>query len=181
MGLKEEIQDIIGKKRKFLLLRIADVETDLARKMCEIPVGTYNSWTSDATCRFVQLYRRRDEFAGKYKQEAIQLLRRDNQLHAVMLEEKILSKIEEELQTGDYNLIRVPLCRDVYTKLVGDLDWQPTTLALTWEQRREQLVGRTIDGEVIEAETGILAEHAESEPVTPIEQANSETQETVTP
>ena len=166
MSLHEEIRDIVGKKRRFLLFRIADIDADTARKICKVPKGTYNTWTSNPHCRFVELYRRRDEFSGLYKQEAIQILRRDNQLAAVMLEEKIIQKMKDEVESGNYNLIRTNLARDVYTKLIGDLDYQPDIKSLTWEQRLQQLFvnGQPVNqlgggyGQVTEGAVATLAE-----------------------
>lgn len=142
--LKEEIKAIIGNRRRFLLLRIADIDTETSRKLCGIKKGTYNSWCQDS--RFVELYRRRDEFSVNYKQEAIQLLRRDNQLAAVLLESRIIAKMKEELESGAYlepgvnSLLRTNLAKEVYSKLINDLDYQPPNLSLTWEQRVQQLV-----------------------------------------
>jgi len=118
--LVEELKATHGKRRKFLLLRICDIPTEAAREMCGVTKGTYNTWLKSD--EFVSLYRRRKEFAGEYKEEAIRLLRRDNQLSAVMLEKMILDKLKDEVESGEYQLIRLPLARDVYTKLIGDLD-----------------------------------------------------------
>lgn len=162
MSLKDEVKSIIGNRRRFLLLRICDIDTETARKLCNIKKGTYNSWLQDE--KFVALYRRRDEFSGESKQEAIRLLRRDNQLNAVLLEEKILLKMKAEIESGEYSLIRTNLARDVYSKLISDLDYQPQALSLSWEQRlgqlflpqqeqvQEQLEGaKIIEGQLIEA------------------------------
>lgn len=137
MSLKDEIRNLSGNKRRFFLLRIADLEAEHARQICGIKQGTYNTWLQHED--FVTLYRRRDEFANDYRQEAIQLLRRDNQLEAVLLEGKVLLKMKEELDTGDYNLIRTNLGREVYSKLISELDAVPKVPALSWEQRVGQL------------------------------------------
>jgi len=158
--LKEEIKTIIGNRRRFLLLRIADVDPETARKLCNVRKGTYNSWLQDE--KFVVLHRRRDEFSANFKVEAIQLLRRDNQLAAVLLEGKIITKMKEEVDSGQYELLRTNLAKEVYSKLIADLDYQPQALSLTWEQRIANLslgkpeelpeseVPRIIEGEVRE-------------------------------
>ena len=105
MSLRDEVKCLSGNRRKFFLLRVADVDTNMAKNLCHVKQGTYNSWVQNA--EFVALYRQRDEFCALYKQEAIQMLRRDNQLEAVMLEGKILTKMKEELDSGEYNLIRL--------------------------------------------------------------------------
>jgi len=152
--LKEEIKALGGKRRRFLLLRIADVETNLARNLCGITVGTYNTWLQSP--EFVSLYRRRGELAAEYKQEAIQLMRRENQLAAILLEEKIIQKMKEEIESGVYELIKTNLAREVYSKLIADLDIVPKVHVLSWEQRVQSLLGsqqeRITEGEVIEGE-----------------------------
>lgn len=136
MSLKDELKQLTGKKRRFMLMRVAEVEPDVARKMCNVSQASYNSWLQrSSNPAFVELYRRVDEFTVEYKTEAIQMLRRDNQLSAVMLEEQIINKMKEEVASGDYNLIRTNLARDVYTRLIGDLDFQPTSVSQTWDER----------------------------------------------
>lgn len=150
MGLKEEIKSLSGNRRKFFLLRIADMDTKAALKLCGVVRGTYNTWCQNS--EFVELYRRRDELAGDYRQEAIRLLRRDNQLEAVLLEGKVLAKIKDELDSGEYELIRTHLAREVYSKLIADLDYQPKALALTWEQRIQQIFGGNAPKQIVEGE-----------------------------
>jgi len=155
MSLREEIKALTGNKRKFLLMRIVDMGVDTALSLCGVKRGTYNSWCQQDT--FVALYRRRGEFAGEHKQEAIQLLRRDNQLAAVLLESKILGKIKEEIESGELALTKTNLAREVYSRLMGDLDAQPKVANLTWEQRILNLTAREpvpelSEGEVINGE-----------------------------
>ena len=119
-------------------MRIAEIDTNKAQALCDVPDGTYNGWFTDRV--FASLYQRVKEFTIQYKQQAIQMLRRDNQLAAVMLEEKIIEKMIEEINAGEYNLIRTNLARDVYTKLIGDLDIVPQAVGTTWEQKLQILV-----------------------------------------
>lgn len=130
-----------------------DVNTSL--KLCGVQRGTYNTWCQNPV--FVALYRRRAEFAGEHKQEAIQLLRRDNQLAAVLLESKILAKIKEEIQSGELALTKTNLAREVYSRLMGDLDIQPKVQSLTWDQRVINLTAgeprpQITEGETVDAE-----------------------------
>ena len=138
---------------------------------------------------FVALYRRRDEFNAAYKDEAIRLLRRDNQLEAVLLEGKILTKIKEELENSTYNLVRTQLAREVYTKLIGDLDVAPQSPLMTWEQNilNMQTV-KAVEGseapkqlEAIDAEFKEVSQPeeqpAESQPVQKSEQAPVQAEE----
>lgn len=172
MELKEELKAISGRKRRFLLLRIIDVGAEAARQLCGVTRGTYNSWLQNDA--FVELYRRRVELSVLYKEEALRLIRRDNQLQAVLLEEKIINKMREEIESGNYELIRTNLAREVYSKIIGDLDYQPASLSLTWEQKIQQLResqeprqiegGAVVDGEVVsETDSQQEAEHPQGE------------------
>ncbi len=158
MSLKEEIKTLTGNKRKFFLLRVVDMDKTTALKLCNVKVGTYNNWCQNT--EFTTLYRQRTEFAGEYKQEAIQLLRRDNQLAAVLLEAKIIEKMKGEIDDGIYELVRTNLAKEVYSKLIAELDVVPKEQSLTWQQQIDQiniipstpaLPVEVIEGEVINA------------------------------
>jgi hypothetical protein len=137
MSLKEELADCTSKQRRFLLLRISGVDPEVARKLSDIRVGTTNTWLHQPP--FIALHRRISEFAASSKEEAIKYLRRENQLAAVLLEERLIQKMKEEVESGDYNLLRTNLAREVYTKLISDLDAPPPNTAVTWEQRVQNL------------------------------------------
>ncbi len=132
MGLAEEVKHLTGKRRHYFLLRVADVDSATARKMAKVVTGTYNSWMHNTP--FVALHRQIDNFTVDYKHEAIQMLRRDNQLDAVILEGKIVKQMIRELETGEYVILKTNLAREVYSKLINDLDLVPT-INLTWEQK----------------------------------------------
>lgn len=153
MDLKEELQVLSGRKRQFMLLRILDVGTEAARQLCGISKGTYNTWLHNDV--FVQLYRRRAELAITYKQEVLPLMRRSNQLQAILLEEKIIGKMKDEIKSGEYNLIKTNLAREVYSKLISDLDYQPPLKSLTWQQRIEEL---NIGQQTLQLEEGAVIE-----------------------
>ena len=150
MTLREEIKTLSGNRRRFLLLRIADMDTRAALKLVGIARGTYNVWVRNE--EFVALYRRRDEFAADNKQEAIRLLRKDNQLDAVLLEGKVISKMKEELNSGEYNLIRTQLAREVYSKLISELDVVTQAPVISWEQRIQNIYNGSSSGQIPEGE-----------------------------
>lgn len=170
MTLKEEIKPIIGNRRKFLLLRIADVAVSTARDICGIRKGTYNSWLQDPV--FVALYRRRDELSAEYKQEAIQLLRRGSQLAATLLEEQIVTRLQEEVASGEYVLLKTNLAREVYSKLINDLDTTPVSKTLTWEEKLKGILPQAPkqitdgSGEFIPEVTPQAVEHSRSVTIT---------------
>ena len=168
MTLREEIKTLSGNRRRFFLLRVADLDTKAALKLCGVVRGTYNSWLLNED--FVELYRRRDELAGDFRQEAIQLLRRDNQLDAVLLEATILRKMKADLEEDtlpEGSIVRTNLAREVYSKLMTELDAQPYTQILTWQERIALIVanapeqiteGEIVNGETSEPETDSVEE-----------------------
>lgn len=177
MNLKEEIKTLSGNKRKLLLLRVADLDTKTALKIIGIARSTYNSWFQNG--EFLSLYRRVPSFIIEYKQEAIQLLRRDNQLEAVLLESKILKEMKDELESKEYRLLKSHLAREVYSRLLSDLDKPPEVQVLSWEQRVLQILGKPpeqiVEGEYTsvepEADSVPQAEFIESYPVKESKQA----------
>ena len=185
MELKDELKVVSGRKRRFILLRIIDIETEAARQLCSISKGTYNTWLHNDA--FKQLYRRRAELSAEHREDALRLLRRDNQQHAIFLEEKILQKMKKEIESGEYDLIRTNLAREVYSKLIADLDYQPKSLALSWEQRVQMLnQGKEVPqleqgGEdapiIVETVSVQSPEHPQGEHVSESEQAPDETEE----
>jgi len=188
MSLKEELRPVIGNRRKYLLLRIVGTDPDTSRKLCNVKQGTYNSWLQNST--FISLHRRIDEFNADYKHEAMQLLRRDNQLSAVMLEGKIIQKMKDEIESGQYELLKTNLAREVYSKLINDLDQQPIAKGSTFIQRVQQIFTddklqiegqEVIDAEYTQADIGEKAKHKASFPITEgvqeLPQAQEETEE----
>ena len=186
MGLKEELKSITGRKKRFILLRIIDVGTEEARRLCGIRKGTYNTWLHNEA--FVKVHQRKAELSLEYKQEALRMLRKENQLQAVLLEEKILEKIKQEIESGEYVLVKTNLAREVYSKLINDLDYQPPVKNLTWEERIYNLKmgrevpqieegGEIIDGEIIPETVSFQAtEHKEGNPITTDKQGSPQTQ-----
>ena len=187
MTLREEIVAVTGNRRKFLLLRIVDMSTKAAIELCGITRGTYNTWLQKP--EFVELYRRRDEFSGEHKQEAIQLLRRDNKLAAVLLEGKLIMRMKEEVEAGEYVLIKTNLAREVYTKLITDLDIQPKTPNLTFADRIANLQinvnrpelkeGEYIDGEFTETTGSQTEKHQTGNDVTESQPTTDETEKEI--
>lgn len=185
MNLEEQIKTIDGRKRQFFLLRVVGMGTEAARQLCGITQGTYNSWLHNEA--FAELYGKRAEFAAEYKQEALRLMRRTNQLQAILLEEKILAKMKDEIDSGEYELLKTNLAREVYSKLISDLDYQPKAVNLTWAQRIQQLLiprepqqiegGEVINAEVIVETNGEQTnQHPQSDPLTSGKQGSSQAQ-----
>jgi hypothetical protein len=168
MGLKEELKNITGNKRKYLLLRIADMDAKTSRDLTGIEQGTYNSWLQQE--EFVAIHRRINDLCSLYSQEAAQLLRRSNQFDAVLLEGKMLKKMKEELDSGEYDFIRTNIAREVYSKLMAELDATPKVLALSWEERMLQITNNINKPAELPAKEqpaieGVFTEHVDNLPV----------------
>jgi hypothetical protein len=189
--LKAIISPIIGNRRRFMLLRVSDISVDQALAMCRVKKTTYYSWLQDEV--FLTIHRRRDELSLYCKSEAIQLLRKENQLAAALLEGEILDKLRIEVAEGEYHLIKTQMAREVYSRTIGSLDPAPTEVKnMTWQQQltnifnpqpQPQLApvqnGGTIDGEctVSEAVSSETLEHQTCEPVQDSEQTGEQTDE----
>ncbi|MDX9803696.1 MAG: hypothetical protein RBS96_06695 [Dehalococcoidales bacterium] len=167
--LKDIIKGTLPDQRRFLLCRIGGLDVTTAKKNVGIPEGTYNRWTGQE--RFKSIYRQLPELQEKYKLEAINLLRRDNQMSAVLLEAEIIQKLREEVDSGELVLAKTNLGREVYSKLMNDLDNQPKVVSNTWEQRilaiqgspiQQLTEGGTIDGTFSETDSSQQEQYEES-------------------
>ena len=181
-NLRDELGDLTGKRRRYLLFRIADLDPAATRSLIDLNKATFNTWIHDPESLFSRLHRRIPELSSKYKYEAVQLIRRDTQLSAAILEEKVINKLLTEIEIGKYRLIKTAFGRQILDKLLSTLDHQPQTTILTWQQRLNTLIVQEephASGEIIEAETVLLAEHQESQPIQEDEQALAEDAEEV--
>jgi hypothetical protein len=156
--LTEIIAQRTGKQKHYLLLRISGLDTATAMGTAKITKALYNAWCRDK--QFVEIHRKVGTLESEHKVTAIQLLRRNNQLEAVLLEARIIFKMKEEIESGDYDLTRTNLAREVYSKLMAELDATPKVQVQTWEQKIGQiinnaempkLVGGIVDAEFTEA------------------------------
>ena len=121
-------------------MRVAGMDADIVMNLIGVKRGTYNSWFKNE--EFSLIYHKLPTLMQEHRQEAVQMLRKGNQLEAVLLEGKIIAQLKMEIETGEYNLAKTNLAREVYSKLMTDLDVVPQVKSLTWEQRIIQL-GRT--------------------------------------
>lgn len=155
-------------------MRIAGMDTNIVMNIVGITRGTYNSWFKDEN--FALVYHELPTLIQDNRQEAVQMLRKQNQLEAVLLEGRIITKLKEELDSGEYILARTNLGREVYSKLVADLDAPATkSVSGTWVQRigslqqffprpQDQVEGGVIDAEFKEVSSE-QEEHQKSDPV----------------
>lgn len=153
MSLKDEIRPLSGNKRRYILLRISGLDPESSVRFTGIAKSTRNTWLRHPD--FVELHRRIGEFSSEYRQEAIQLLRRDTQREAALLESKIIAELMREVDNKEYSLLRTRLGSEVYNKVMSDLDAVPQIQSLTWEDRRAIYLNtppeQISEGEVIDA------------------------------
>ncbi len=184
-NLVETIKDLSEHQKQYIVRRVAGLDTSSTRDLIGIAKGTYNTWFHNEA--FAVVHRQLQELSSKYKLEAIQLLRRDNQLEAVILEGKMINKMKEEMDSGEYVFVRTNLAREVYSKLISDLDKAPAGIqVLSWQQRVHQIFpgreqGTEQGGEFIDAEfetvNSIETEHQASQLAQASAEASDEIQE----
>jgi hypothetical protein len=193
LDLKKIIAPIIGNRRRFFLLRVADIGVDEALSICKVKKSTYASWMQDEV--FKEINSHRTELSITHKNEAIQLLRRENQLAAALLEGEIIDKIRKEVETDTYILSKTQIAREVYVRVMGDLDPVPPEIKnLTWDQRIQSVfnqlpqqprlttpepVREVIDAEatVCQADSGQTLQHTEGGTIQEGEQPGKQTDE----
>jgi hypothetical protein len=175
------IKPLSENQRQYILRRIAGLDASTARNLFGIAKGTYNTWFHNKA--FADVHKQLPELSFKHRIEAIQILRRDNQLEAVLLEGKMIAKMKEEIDSGELYFCRTNLAREVYSKLISDIDKAPTNVqVLSWQQRiqllnpQNQEGGRIIDGEFKEVGS-IENQHQESQLIEASEQTSVETEE----
>jgi hypothetical protein len=175
------IKPLSENQRQYILRRIAGLDTSTTRTLLGIAKGTYNTWFHNQV--FADVHKQLPELSFKHRIEAIQILRRDNQLEAVLLEGKMIAKMKEEIDSGELYFCRTNLAREVYSKLISDLDKAPAGVqVLSWQQRIQQFFPeRTVGGEVIDGKFKEIgsesAEHSQGELITQSEQTSAETEE----
>jgi hypothetical protein len=168
--LKDTLEGLTGKKRRFLLYRIAGLDRNTAIQVIDVPQGRLNVWLHDQ--KFVDAHRKIDELGATHRAEAMRAIRRDNQMGAAMLEKEVVDRMREELDTGDYRLVKTNLGKAVYERLMNELDKSPSLQVNTWEQRIALLnsqpenpqleEGDVIDADYSQAETSQKPEYQES-------------------
>jgi len=157
--LKELLQGIVGKPRKFLVLRISGVAKEDALAMVSSDRWGFASWIRNSL--FQSVHKRIKHWQAEFKSEAIKMLRRSNQLLAALFEKDVIEKLIGEVESGDYHLIKTQLAKEVYAKLINDLDSIPAVQHNSWEQTIERLyAGGSNDNR--EAERIKDKEHQES-------------------
>lgn len=121
-----------GRKRQYLLLRIAGLTTITARTELGIAERTLQNWKNEEEFALVEdnLY----SWRSRYQTEVLDQLRQDNRAIGVLIERRTLLRLAEELDTGDYVLIKTRFGRDVYKNLMAVAGTTEGSNAQTWQQ-----------------------------------------------
>lgn len=168
-NLVEVIKELSPNQREYIIRRVAGLNPKTCREIIGIQQGTYNTWFHQQ--EFAIVHRQLPDLTRDYRSEAIQILRRNNQLEAVLLEREIVDKMRDEVASGELVLCRTNLAREVYSKLISELDVSPQVKIETWQQRVQAIINPLRQGgEVIDAEfetvSGEQAEHTQGDLLT---------------
>ncbi len=135
---KETLSDILegltGKRRQYLIFLIAGLSQGYAIELTKVNKSSPSFWRREDE-KYAQVESRAELLVNEYQEQAIRLIRRDNQVGAALLERTMIEKIREELDTGDYVLLKTHLAREVYGKLIQNLDQMDSLPQhVTWQQ-----------------------------------------------
>jgi hypothetical protein len=84
--LREMLNGLSLNKKKFIMFRIASIDTGTAEKLCKLTRGTYNSWFKDDT--FNSIYKQMPELQRKFESVILQELERQYALEALVIKFK---------------------------------------------------------------------------------------------
>ena len=175
--LQEELYEITATiERRFLLYRIAGLSVKDSLGFCKVGMGSYNAWTEKPA--FLAVNRRRNELERDHRAEAIKLLRRENQIGAVVVEERIINTLLEELDNKEYVLIKTPIAKTVYDKLMADIDAMATInvkAKMTFIDKMAMLMNGGTD--VSKAEDSQPAQSPQSQPYQITEKGHNKVKE----
>jgi len=135
-ALQQTLAPFRGKARHFLILRISGVDKKVALKMANGGVSDYNRWLVRPD--FVAVHRRIQELYTEHRDEALRLLRKENQLNAALMEAELVKEIRREIADGEYHLIKSAIAKELYLRLMSEMDKAPDVQVLTWEERIQQ-------------------------------------------
>lgn len=131
--LHEVLRPFRGKARQFLILRISGIKKKTALEMARGGISDYNRWLIRPD--FVEVHRQIQDLFVEHRDEALRMLRKENQLNAALMEGELIVQMRGEIESGDYHLLRTGLARELYARLMSEMDKTPDTQIVTWEQR----------------------------------------------
>lgn len=132
--LSSILEGLTGKRRQYLIFLIAGLSQGYAIELTKVNKSSPSFWRKEDE-RYALVESRAELLVNEYQEQAIKLIRRDNQVGAALLERIMIEKIREEIDAGDYVLLKTHLAREVYGKLIQNLD-QLDSLPqhITWQQ-----------------------------------------------
>ena len=131
--LQEVLRPFRGKARQFLILRISGIKKKTALEMARGGISDYNRWLIRPD--FVEVHRQIQDLFVEHRDEALRMLRKENQLNAALMEGELIVQMRDEITSGDYQLLRTGIARELYARLMSEMDKSPDVQVLTWEQR----------------------------------------------
>lgn len=137
-SIKETLSSILegltGKRRQYLIFLIAGLSQGYAIELTKVNKSSPSFWRKEDE-RYALVESKAELLVNEYQEQAIKLIRRDNQVGAALLERIMIEKIREEVDSGDYVLLRTHLAREVYGKLIQNLDQMDSLPQhITWQQ-----------------------------------------------
>lgn len=124
LSLESVVSPLVGEQLRFILFRIVGMSVQQALGASKATQGKYNDWLRrNPEFGLINGYVR--DLSKTHRAEAIKLLRRSNQLTAILLEEEIMDRIIREVQSGEYDLIKTSIAKEVYNKLIAVMDATP--------------------------------------------------------
>ena len=131
--LQEVLRPFRGKARQFLVLRISGIKKKTALEMARGGVSDYNRWLVRPD--FVEVHRQIQDLFVEHRDEALRMLRKENQLNAALMEGELIIQMRDEITSGEYHLLKTGLARELYARLMSEMDKSPDVQITTWEQR----------------------------------------------
>ena len=132
--LSSILEGLTGKRRQYLIFLIAGLSQGYAIELTKVNKSSPSFWRKE-DAKYALVESKAELLVNDYQEQAIKLIRRDSQVGAALLERIMIEKIREEVDSGEFVLLRTHLAREVYGKLIQNLD-QLDSLPqhITWQQ-----------------------------------------------
>lgn len=131
--LKQLLHGCRDKYRQFLLYRIAGISKEEALQLTGITLPHYKKLRQEKEY-FRYIVDNIAELQADYRDEAVRMLRRSTQTTAMLMEQKIMDTLYEEVTSGEYKLLKTQLGREVYSKLMTDLEKKEEAPTVDYKQ-----------------------------------------------
>ncbi len=133
----ENINDLLVslsyKQRRYILCRMGMMDTQEADSLAGTTAAGRAQWKVNSP-RYKELDDNIETLQRDYGDIALKWLKKENQLTAVLLEKKILDKIEQEIDKGEYDLVKTHLAREVFARHTEEIGKALQSVNITWAQ-----------------------------------------------